>query len=87
MATFAKGIRVFAPKENAPSFIKGQIIITPKELMEWIKQNQNLLNDYKGEKQLKLTLMQSKDGQGLNIQVDTYKPKNEDPYAIDGKPW
>ena len=35
MTKFPQGVRVFAPKENAPSFVKGQLIINPKELFEW----------------------------------------------------
>ncbi len=31
MTKFPQGVRVFAPKENAPSFVKGQLIINPKE--------------------------------------------------------
>jgi hypothetical protein len=77
MTIYPKGVRVFGPKENAPSFIKGQIIITPSELFDWLKANRDLLNDYKGIKQLRLTLMERKDGTGLNVSVDTYKPKNE----------
>ena len=76
---YPKGIRVFGPKENAPTFVKGQIIITPKEFLDWIKENADLLTDYKGEKQIRLSLLERKDGQGLNLVVDTYKPKtNED---------
>jgi hypothetical protein len=77
MTIYPKGVRVFGPKENAPSFIKGQIIITPSELFDWLKANSDLLNDYKGTKQLRLTLMERKDGTGLNVSVDTYKPKND----------
>ena len=84
MTIYPKGVRVFGPKENAPSFIKGQIIITPSELIDWLKANPDLLNDYKGIKQLRLTLMERKDGSGLNISVDTYKPKNDNDKDL---PW
>ena len=76
MATFPKGIRIFSPKPTAPPFIKGQIIITPKELFEWLKAEPDVLTDYKDTKQLKLTIMEKKDGTGLNVVVDTYKPKD-----------
>jgi hypothetical protein len=84
MTIYPKGVRVFGPKENAPSFIKGQIIITPSELIDWLKANPDLLNDYKGIKQLRLTLMERKDGTGLNVSVDTYKPKNDNDKDL---PW
>jgi hypothetical protein len=84
MTIYPKGVRVFGPKENAPSFIKGQIIITPSELFDWLKANPDLLNDYKGTKQLRLTLMERKDGTGLNVSVDTYKPKNDNDKDL---PW
>ncbi len=84
MTIYPKGIRVFGPKENAPSFIKGQIIITHSELFDWLKANPDLLNDYKGTKQLRLTLMERKDGTGLNVSVDTYKPKNDNDKDL---PW
>jgi len=84
MTIYPKGVRVFGPKENAPSFIKGQIIITPSELIDWLKANPDLLNDYKGIKQLRLTLLERKDGTGLNVSVDTYKPKNDNDKDL---PW
>ena len=84
MTIYPKGVRVFGPKENAPSFIKGQIFITPSELIDWLKANPDLLNDYKGIKQLRLTLMERKDGTGLNVSVDTYKPKNDNDKDL---PW
>ena len=77
MTPFPKGVRVFAPKENAPSFVKGQIIISPNELFTWLKENPDVLTDYKGAKQLKLSITERKDGSGWNTLVDTYKPKNE----------
>lgn len=77
MTKFPQGIRVFPPKDGAPSFVKGQLIITPKELFEWIKANPDILADYKGVKQLKLSLTERKDGNGWNTIVDTYKPKND----------
>ena len=84
MTIYPKGVRVFGPKENAPSFVKGQIIITPSELFDWLKANADLLNDYKGIKQLRLTLLERKDGTGLNVSVDTYKPKNDNDKDL---PW
>jgi hypothetical protein len=80
MANYPKGIRLFGPKPTAPAFIKGQIIINPNELFEWLKANPDLLTNYKETKQLKLTIMEKKDGTGLNVVVDTYKPKEDVPF-------
>jgi len=72
---FPKGVRAFKPRDNAPDFVVTEIVIDPKELVQYCKENQNLLTDYKGQAQLKLTVMKSKDGTKHNIQVNTYKPK------------
>ena len=71
---FPKGIRAFKPRENAPQFIVTELVVNAKELFEYTMQNQSLLTDYKGESQLKLTVMVSKDGTKHNIQVNTFKP-------------
>lgn len=70
---YAEGIRIFPPIKNAPSFVKGSIIITLNELVKFCKDNPDLLSEYKGEKQLKLQLAERKDGKGLNLSIDTYK--------------
>lgn len=75
MTTFPKGVRVFAPRQNAPSFVKGQIIISPNELFEWLKANPDVMTEYQGNKQLKLSILERKDGGGWNVTVDTYKPQ------------
>ena len=74
---YPKGVRVFQPRENAPEFIKGQIVINPNEFFEWLKANSDVLSEYKEQKQLKLTIMTRKDGQGWNVAVDTYKAKDD----------
>jgi hypothetical protein len=71
---FPKGIRAFKPRENAPQFVVSELVIDPKELMQYCNENKNLLTDYKGADQLKLTVLLSKDGTKHNIQVNTFKP-------------
>lgn len=71
---FPKGVRVFEPHPKAPSFIKGSIVITVNEFVTFCKENQELLSEYKGQKQIKLQLQERKGG-GLSITVDTYKAK------------
>lgn len=68
---YPKGIAVFSPRQGAPDFVKGDIIITPNDLIQWLKENPNVLKDYNGKKQLRLSL---KDGsKGLYAEVNTYE--------------
>lgn len=68
---YPKGLRTFKPHDNAPDFVKGTLLITPNELIEWLKDNSQYLTDYKGAKQLKCQILDGKDG--LYFQVDTWK--------------
>lgn len=74
--TYPKGITAFAPNNGAPSFIKGSIIITPKDLTEWLDGlGKEFLVDSKYGKQLKLQLTEY---QGkLSLSVDTWKPTGQ----------
>ena len=74
---FPEGIRFFGPRDNAPDFVIGTLIITPNDLVAWLKTNAHLLKDYQGNKQLRLNVTRSKDGKGINASVDTYEPKGE----------
>jgi len=67
------GVRTFSPREGAPDFVKGTIIIEPNTLITWLKDNKELLTDYKGEPQLKLSLLEGE--KGLYTTVDTWKPE------------
>ena len=72
---YPKGIRTFSKHGNAPEFILGTAVIEPETLIEWIKsEGKQYLTDYKGKHQLRLQVLKSKDGNGINFQVDTYKP-------------
>jgi hypothetical protein len=73
MAEFPKGIRLFDPNPKAPSFVKGTIVITIPELLAYVNENPQLLSDYQGKAQLRLQLLEKKQG-GLNLTVDTFKP-------------
>lgn len=70
---YPKGIQTFEPHANAPDFVLGTVIITMRDLIAWIKENENLLTEYNGKKQLKLQLTKSRDGRP-SFSVDTYKP-------------
>lgn len=85
---YPKGLMAFKPNEKAPIFVKASVLINPKELYDWIKENNDCLTEYKGQKQLKLQLLES--DKGLYFNVDTYKPKQtntfeETPFRIDSK--
>ena len=73
--TFPKGIRIFAPRDGAPDFVMGGMVITLNELVQFCKDNPNLLTEYKGEKQLKCQLLESKEGKPYAV-VDEYKGKS-----------
>ena len=77
---FPKGIRAFKPRDTAPEFVVTELVIDPKELVQYCNENKSLLWDYKGADQLKLTVLKSKDGTKHNIQVNTYKPKSDVPF-------
>lgn len=67
---YPKGIRTFKPHENAPSFVKGALIITPSELLKFCDENKHLLKDYNGVPQLRCQLLDGDNG--LYVSVDTY---------------
>lgn len=73
--TYPDGIRVFAPNEKSPEWVKASIVITPKTFLEWIKQNPDLLKDYKGDKQIRLQLKSGT--KGLYVEVDTWEAKSK----------
>lgn len=71
---YPKGIRIFKPREGAPDWVLGTMIVTPSELEQWVKDNQQYMSDYNGTAQLKCDLLKGKDGP--YIAVNTYKPAN-----------
>lgn len=68
---YPKGLRTFKPHENAPDFVKGSLIITLNDLIEFCKDNPDLLTEYNGKKQLKCKMLDGK--YGISIEVDTWK--------------
>jgi hypothetical protein len=48
---FPKGVFGFARNEKAPSFVIGTIVITPRELVDWLNaEGKQHLTDYNGKK-------------------------------------
>ena len=76
---YPKGLRVFKPNDNAPDFVKGTLIITPNELFTFCKENESLMSEYNGSKQLKCQILDGNNG--LYFQVDTYKPAQQSALA------
>jgi hypothetical protein len=75
---FANGVRAFSPRANAPTFVKATVVITLEELYDWAKKDgKEHLIDYNGKKQVKLALLESRDGK-MYFQVDTYKPPQKE---------
>jgi hypothetical protein len=72
---YPKGIMAFKPNEKAPSFVKASVLVTPNELINWLKENSDYLTEYKGNKQLKLQLLENE--KGLYFVVDTYQPTKQ----------
>ncbi len=68
-----KGLRFFPKGQNAPDFVLGTMVITMNDLFAFCKENETLVTEYNGAKQLKLQLLKSKEGK-LYAAVDTFKP-------------
>jgi len=81
---FPKGIRVFKPRDNAPDFVLGSVVISLNELVQFGKDNPDLLTDYNGTEQLKLNALKSKDG-AFYFAVDTWKPSKNSEQVKSGK--
>lgn len=62
---FLNGLRVYAPRENAPDFVKGQIVINARELVEAL----GIL----GQETVRLDIKQSKAG-NYYASINEYKP-------------
>jgi|DEB0MinimDraft_6_1074348.scaffolds.fasta_scaffold12161_8 cytochrome c-type biogenesis protein CcmE len=73
---FVDGLNVFQPNENAPDWIKADMVINPTQLVKWLEQNDQHLRE--GKRGLELRLQIKKSAQGkLYASVDTFKPKKE----------
>lgn len=72
---YPKGLRTFPKNEKQPEFVLGSLVITPNELVSWLRENESLLTDYKGEKQLRLQMLNG--NKGIYFVVDTYSKDKE----------
>lgn len=69
---YIEGFRTFKPRENAPDFVVADGILEIDTLNAFIKQNNNLLTEYIGKKQLRFQILRSRDG-GAYFVVNNYK--------------
>jgi hypothetical protein len=71
---YVNGIRTFAPREGAPENLLANAVFTLKELTDFLKSKevQEFYTEYKGEKQVKVSIWKSRNG-GLSFILDTYK--------------
>jgi hypothetical protein len=69
---FPKGITFFAPRENAPTWVKGSVIVNANEFFAWMQANKDLLKESeKYGKQFKFIVTDK------GMQVDTWKPTQQ----------
>lgn len=67
---FPDGLNYYQPHHQAPSFIKGEILIQPNKLLAFLKDNKQHMTP-KGY--FKFVLKESKNG-NYYLSLDTYKP-------------
>ena len=68
---YPKGLITFPPREGAPEFVKGKMIITLNDFVGWAKTQSEYYKDYNGQKQLAFDIKVG--DKGLYFQLDTYK--------------
>jgi ribosomal protein S6 len=83
---YPKGMRIFPPRNGAPEFVIGEMVVNLKEFSEFIKSKeaQEYYSEYNGEKQLKFTLL--KGDKGPYVTVNTYKPAEQTASIVHSTP-
>ena len=71
---FVDGLSVYTPSDNAPEWIKANMVINPTKLIKWLEQNDQYLKEGKHGLEIRLEIKQSAQGK-LYAAVDTYEPK------------
>ncbi len=69
---YPKGIITFPKNDKAPDFVLGSMVITPNDFFAWLKENEKLLVEYNGKKQMKFQILNG--NKGLYFVVDTFVP-------------
>lgn len=73
-----KGVCMFNKNDKAPDFVIVSMVITMNDLFTFCKDNPGLLTEYNGQKQLRLQVLKSKEG-NMYCAVDTYKKDDTAP--------
>lgn len=71
---FVDGLNIYTPSENAPDWVKADMVINPTQLVKWLEKNDQYLREGKRGLELRLQIKQSAQGK-LYASVDTYQPK------------
>ena len=71
---FVDGLNVYTPSDNAPEWVKANMVINPTKLVKWLEQNDQHLKEGKHGLEIRLEIKQSAQGK-LYAAVDTYEPK------------
>ena len=71
---FVDGLNIYTPSENAPDWVKADMVINPTNLIKWLQTNDQYLREGKRGLELRLQIKQSAQGK-LYASVDTYQPK------------
>ena len=81
---YTEGLRIFAPRNEAPDFVKGTIIITPNELFKFFKDQEQHKTPELCRYQFRLQLLEGKNG--LYTKLDTFKPEKSNDNTKDIQP-
>lgn len=68
---FPAGVRVFQPRTNAPEWVLADLVVNPKEFLEFCKEHAEHRNQH-GE--MRFQLRRGRSGNQY-LALDTYKPK------------
>ena len=74
---YPQGITCFAPKDNAPDFIFGDMIIDIDKLYEYAQgEGAEFTSEYQGRKQFKLQILKPYgDSKRPSVTINTWKPE------------
>tara|TARA_R110000782_G_scaffold96818_2_gene181453 strand:- start:6702 stop:7010 length:309 start_codon:yes stop_codon:yes gene_type:complete len=72
---YVEGLRFFNPRETAPDFVKGEIIVNLKQFVDFLATQEENYTKYEGNNQLKIVMKTGKSG-GMYFEVDTFKPNS-----------
>lgn len=71
-----EGVRLFEKKPTQPDFVLATGVITPNDLVAFLKAHPELMSEYNGQKQVRIQVLKSKAGKPY-IAVDTWKPEEK----------